>query len=116
MNKKDISDFIRHLVKKYNKHPYDINDGLCENFGCDVCEEFGTAEGFWGDEILKWFPPSLDSSCHYFIKVGNRFYDAEEPEGVLSPAFLPFFVRNMTGEELLEANQIMSVLSPELTS
>jgi len=108
----DISFSIRNLVQKYNKHPYDINDGQCEDFGLDLCKEFPIAIGQWGDEIVQWFPATTDASCHYFIQMQDRFYDAEEPEGVLSPAFLPFFVRTMSGNEFKEANQIMSILSP----
>jgi len=109
-----LSAYIRQLVQKYNKHPYDINDGLCEDFGIDICDNFPTAEGFWGDEIINWFPSMTDPACHYFVRLGDRFYDAEEPEGVLSPAFLPYYIRVMGGDELAEANQIMKVLSPSI--
>jgi hypothetical protein len=95
-----LRNTIRDLVAEYGQHPYDINDGNCETFAMDVHERHPKVEYFWGDELLKMFPPSVDCSCHCFLKFQNRYYDAEEPEGVLHPIFLPFFFRTANKEEV----------------
>lgn len=97
----NISTAIRNLVKKFNQHPYDINDGNCELFAMEIIKMFPKAEMFWGDELPDFFPPNhIDPSIHCFIKFQDRFYDAEEPDGTLLPIFLPLYIRQCSLKDM----------------
>lgn len=73
---------------------YDINSGPCESFAADVVES-----------VLERFPDTqievedyenhlnLDglaaNGIHYYVKMGNWYFDASVPEGTFSPDCLP---------------------------
>lgn len=66
--------------------PYDINCGLCEEWGERVAELYREATG--NDDIDVVDPgnlsghPNDDLFGHVFIRFHGRYYDAECPEGV----------------------------------
>ena len=95
-----ITDTIKSIVIKWGNHPCDINNGNCESFAYEVQQKNPYVEMFWGDELYDVFPESMDASCHCFMRYENRYYDAEEPEGVRHPVFLPFFFKSATRSEV----------------
>jgi len=83
----------RHPKGKQYPKPYEINDGLCEDFAYDVVEtvddpnvRIDTPEAH-GNEPLGEF------GGHVWITDGDYYYDAEKPEGVEDWKALPFFLR-----------------------
>lgn len=101
----DIEQFIKHTVDAFISNQlapntFEINNGLCEDFACVV-----TGAGFgirlWQKELEKFtklsfgeFKKDVEQYCeHCFILYNNKFYDAECPQGVRHPKYLPFFKR-----------------------
>ncbi len=78
-----ISQVIRQVVKEFGEHPYDINDGRCDEFADAVIARVPGAT--FRDLGLGW--------GHCVIEFDGRSYDAEEPEGVLHWQQLPLCVR-----------------------
>jgi hypothetical protein len=73
---------------------YDINSGPCWDFANDVVDL--VLERFPGTDIeVEDYEDHLGAngltsqSIHYYVKFGNRYFDASRPEGVPSPDFLP---------------------------
>jgi hypothetical protein len=84
----EISDVILKTIKQYKMTPKEINDGSCDSFAWDVLDKAkklgircSVKEGnFYGDY-----------SGHFWIKCGNKVYDAETPYGVDRVYKLPIF-------------------------
>lgn len=74
---------IRALVRKYEAHPWDINNGDCEEFAHDLMEALGP-DAQWAD---------CGDARHSCVKFHGRYYDAEEPYGVKHWRQLPLCVR-----------------------
>lgn len=93
----DIAQQIKDLVQEYGIHPFDINSGYCEEFADTICERvedsIQEARLEWGDEAEFLFGPKHDPGSHCYIVHENKYYDAEEPYGVDSPAKLPLYCR-----------------------
>jgi len=83
-NKTPLAQAIRQVVAEFGEHPFDINDGRCDEFADRVCELVPDA-GVWDLGI---------EHGHVCIKWNGRYYDAEEPEGVRHWRQLPIIVRN----------------------
>lgn len=75
---------IRRLVRRYNKHPYDINNGDCADFADELAAALGD-----GAEAID-LPEEWAHSC---VRYQGRYYDAEEPYGVKHWRQLPLCVR-----------------------
>lgn len=77
--------------------PYDINCGVCEEWGERVAELYREATG--KDEVEVIDPGNITGNpddCllgHVFLRFKNKFYDAECPGGVRSWKKLPLFTR-----------------------
>jgi len=105
---------IKELVKKWGEHPYDINNGGCDQFAMEVQEKLPQVEVFWGDELPDMFPDTFDSSAHCFIKLNDRYYDAEEPCGVLHPMKLPLFFRHSTKDDAKFTHEYLLKAYPDV--
>ena len=73
-------------IKDIRMKPYDINKGYCQEFAEDVAKKIPTAE-VW--ETIFESPAPL----HLFLKIGDKFYDAETIDGVNNYQDLPIFKR-----------------------
>lgn len=92
---KILSDSIKQLVTELGEHPYDINNGLCDQFAETIEERVRGARAEWGDEEDHPFAPSQYPEDHCYIVYKGRYYDAEEPYGMDCPTKLPIFQRQV---------------------
>ena len=79
----DLSDITDIFLKTKNlKLPKDINRGNCYRWAYVAYMLYG------GDLIsVERF------GAHAFIKIGNKYYDSESPQGVEDWKHLPFFTK-----------------------
>lgn len=75
---------IRALVAEYAKHPWDINNGQCDEFAEEIARRIPGATAY--ALAFKW--------GHTVIRYEGLFYDAEEPYGVPHWRQLPLCVRH----------------------
>jgi hypothetical protein len=80
----NITDIIRIEVKKFDMHPYDINNGYCEEFADIIYNKIKDCE-------IMAFPLESKYFGHIFIKYNNKYYDAESPYGEIHWKYLPIF-------------------------
>jgi hypothetical protein len=79
-----INDEYREDYKSLT--PQEINDGYCDIWASLFMERFG------GDHQWSFDFPN-DPNGHSWVKLGNKFYDAEMLNGTTELANLPFFQR-----------------------
>ena len=101
---KSISLIIKELVSLYkylyNVTPYQINCGMCEDFGSDIIDILPECEGYWEDELVEDFDYDKDiGGTHYFVCYKGKYYDSECPEGVEDWKQLPAFMNNAALEK-----------------
>jgi hypothetical protein len=91
------SKFNSELIDKINDEyyedytsltPKEINDGYCDMWASLFVEKFG------GQHQWSYDFPN-DPNGHSWVKLNNKFYDAEVPNGVLSLKQLPYFQRSI---------------------
>ncbi|KKN01192.1 hypothetical protein LCGC14_1130330 [marine sediment metagenome] len=84
-----IYNAIIQLIHKYDKEPYFINCGSCEDFANDVVELAGAGEVVWTDEL----DPDINiHDGHAVILYNSKYYDAECPRGVCDYRQLPLII------------------------
>lgn len=91
-----ISHVIRSVVKSMGMHPYDINNGLCDNFAEEVITLLGGCSDILTEttpECETDFLVGTELPSHIWVKYNGDHYDAEEPEGVEFWWNLPLFNR-----------------------
>lgn len=81
----EITKRILELIREFKKTPREINEGLCGEFAARLIQYFE-------DAVLLW-KERADGAYHTFVKLYDKFYDAEAPFGVKRPGLLPFFRR-----------------------
>ena len=92
----EVAVIVTDLVKKFNKHPIDINMGFCSFFAGQLVELLGDDASIrWGLADSEFFTPAHEPDRHCYVLYDGRYYDAEEPYGVKSPDLLPFFMRHL---------------------
>ena len=80
-------------------HPWDINNGLCEDFTNEVCQLVPEAE--------EWVSDFPDEIGHTFIYWHRRYYDAECLDGVTDYLQLPIFLnQNKTREQVVAPKEV----------
>lgn len=97
-------ELINRINFNYNKNfteltPREINDGFCHIWAELFVEKFG-GERQWSFD----FPNEVDG--HNWVKLNNKYYDAEASNGVANLEELPFFKRIIAkrGTEWLNAD------------
>ncbi len=91
IDKEFNDELIDRINDEYNEDyqsltPKQINDGYCDMWASLFVEKFG-GKHYWSFD----FPTA---ACgHSWVKLGNKFYDSEVPNGVLSLEQLPFVQR-----------------------
>ena len=84
---------IKELVLLWGIHPFDINNGHCEEFAEIIVQEINGARIEWGEESESLFGPEYSPDLHCYVVLSDKYYDAEEPYGVDSPNKLPLYHR-----------------------
>lgn len=88
-----VADHIRRLVKKFNKHPWDINCGECDDFSDALMEALGPeAESFWVKDLPQGAEEEWDIA-HVVTVYKGWYFDSEEPYGVQDWRHLPLCAR-----------------------
>lgn len=96
--KETIHEVIIRLAMGWGKHPYEINNGECEDFAYAVQEVIPEVKVYWGDELIDnfdFFTKAHEPEYHAFMYYNGKYYDSEEPFGVDNPAHLPCFRRKL---------------------
>lgn len=86
---------IKELVRKWGIHPFDINNGCCEEFAEIIEAEVNGARMEWGRGFEALFTSKHDPDSHCYIVFAGKYYDAEEPYGVDNPVKLPLYRRQI---------------------
>jgi len=79
-------------------HPFQINNGLCEDFAyhvADICDDARVD----APENHGFSPMDGRYGGHVWISDGEKFYDAEAPEGVSDWRRLPLFLRRESSRQ-----------------
>lgn len=87
-----IGEAIRAEVAASGEHPYDINNGNCEEFTLGVIARMGGP----GEDLYECAPGEHELPeilAHRWIWCDGLHYDAEEPAGVENWRDLPIFAR-----------------------
>lgn len=79
-----MADVIRALVAEWREHPWDINNGRCDEFAAEIARRVPGA--------VVWDLP--EEWTHVVIRYAGVYYDAEEPYGVPPWRQLPLCVRH----------------------
>lgn len=93
VNSEFDSELINNINDEYHEDyttltPEEINDGYCDMWASLFVKKFG-GEHQWSYD----FPN--DPNGHSWVKLNNKFYDAEVPEGTPDLEKLPFFQRSI---------------------
>lgn len=97
----EISTAINNLISEYDVCPYEINNGLCEEFMRKVTSQIPASEecctGFvLNNEYMKY-------PIHVWIYYDGKHYDAESPNGVLDFRDLSFFTNiSICSEDIID--------------
>lgn len=85
----NMTKIIKDIVKEYKETPYEINNGLCENFADKVNDIIPQSEiiDVGLEDPIIW--------GHVFIKYRGLYFDAEAPHGVKDIKNLPIFNRRI---------------------
>ena len=91
-----ITEVINKLIAEWGIDPQAINHGRCIEFAQQLQSKLG-GELQW-DNPYPWpgIPHPLPTHC--FLKLNNKYYDAECPNGVERWEQLPYFVRYFCGK------------------
>jgi hypothetical protein len=73
-----IEQIIRQTIAEFNMSPYDINNGLCEEFSQAILKKVPEAE----EVSVESYGKFDELPGHIWILYKGRHYDAENPEGV----------------------------------
>lgn len=86
----------------YDAHPWDINNGLCEDFAETIESKVPGAQLFWLEELDSKY----QNDGHCIIKFEGRFYDAECPQGVDKLEEIPFLLNRGKGRAEVIASKL----------
>ena len=98
--------YYKHQLR-HDPTTWDINNGYCEAFAEDVCEQVPEATWDWiEDLVVEELGEEYEGCYHAVIVFKGRYYDAECIEGVSSIKDIPV-VKNVdrTREEVLSERQ-----------
>lgn len=81
-----ISELIRRLVTDYELPPEEINHGYCADVATVIQEQVCAARIVSDEDFGREY-------THTFLRLDDRYYDVEVPEGVDDWRNLPIFAR-----------------------
>lgn len=91
-----VAEHIRTLVKRFDKHPWDINCGECEDFSDALITILGPeAESFWVKDLPGCTEEEGEEIAHVVTLYRGWFFDSEEPYGVQDWRHLPLCARHL---------------------
>lgn len=97
--RRTVANHIFAMVAEYQKHPWMINCGDCEDFATELQERMGDAgDVVWIDELDDPQYSDIEHEyniAHCVFKLNGFFYDAEEPYGVQDWRHLPLVGRQL---------------------
>lgn len=79
------------IVEQFKLHPYDINNGECDNFADDVYSSLKSLN--INVEIKDSTESKYNNHFWIYDPIDKKHYDAEEPYGVIKWRHLPIFLR-----------------------
>lgn len=95
-----IAGHVRALVKKFDKHPWDINCGECEDFSDALMALLGPgAESFWVKDLPGCTEEEGEDIAHAVTVYKGWYFDSEEPYGVQNWRHLPLCARAQRDRE-----------------
>ena len=88
------SELINNINNEYREDytsltPKEINNGYCDQWASLFVEKFG-GKHQWTFDIPN------DPNGHSWVKLNNKFYDAEVPKGVSKLEEIPYIQRSIT--------------------
>jgi hypothetical protein len=87
MTTDNLRKALDEVTESFNLIPYDINCGDCYEWAERVFEELKDTH-----QIEIWeVPYGMGDTCHAFLKINGKFYDAEALDGVDDYSNLPIF-------------------------
>lgn len=76
------------FLREDNLSPYEINDGFCEDWAEQVFEILSKSE----NDVQIWATLfGFADTSHVFLRINDKFYDAECLDGCLDHMELPIF-------------------------
>jgi len=89
----EMKRVIEETLKEFPGTPYEINDGLCEEFMQEVCRKVPEAEERCAEMFFDTYSTPPKYTGHVWIYYNGKHYDAECPKGVENWKDLPFYKR-----------------------
>lgn len=86
-----MKNIIIKTLKEWNITPYNINNGLCEDFAKEIIDKMGGYSDILYDVCTENFVEFGELSGHVWIYYKRKHYDAECPQGVKNWRELPIF-------------------------
>lgn len=99
-----VSQIIYNVKQDWGMPDSIINSGYCEDFALDVSKTIknqteSKVSILQTSDIWSSNDFNIEMPVHYWIVCDGIHYDAETPEGVQEPQYLPFFSR-LKGSEM----------------
>lgn len=113
---KIMEQALVHLKHKYPEieYPYDINDGLCDQWAEFVCAHLSGAEMRWIDELA---PRTGGWYQHCVVVYRGKLYDAEALNGVDSWKHIPLVLNQKakrTRERVVQTQTRLAEIAKEV--
>lgn len=96
------TQLLRRITARFGVSPAAINEGQCQEWAWAVKQKVPEAEVWETD----WDQSPI---CHYFVKIGKKFYDAEASSGVRDWKLLPLFLQEPGTEGVYRISDRMTV-------
>lgn len=98
MKKEDVKAIFLKTIQKFGQTPQQINRGDCDRFAWRIHELIPNSKVYETplehDVIIGEKGEEIVVPTHFFVKIDNRYYDAETIEGVKDYCELPPFKRS----------------------
>lgn len=97
----NITEAINKVVDEFGGNAVSVNAGMCEDVAMEIESIIPGAEltDAWAETGGEVDPLDSKFGGHIFIKYNNKYYDAENPEGVDDWRDLDFFVKGRFTEK-----------------
>ena len=99
-----ISKVIREMTVEWKRHPWDINNGMCEEFASAVYDRLIKEDAVWKRLCFRDSSrSSYGGHVWLYDPETGLHHDAEEPYGVLKWQNFPIFFRTRLARRELKA-------------